>query len=85
MNAGLVGINFATGDVHYFLYDGEFAIEQCLGLKKSIAADWPGMVFAVVADDEAKLARQNRILQAFGMLVISEVKEGDNVTTCVNY
>lgn len=62
MKAALVCINFETGEILYTPYEGEKAIDHCHALKKSIEGDWPGFEWGVIADEEARQERVDRIL-----------------------
>ena len=62
MNAALISINFTTGEINHTLFDGEFSIERCHALRKSIESDFPGCTWGVIADEEACNERTERIL-----------------------
>ena len=57
MKAALISLNFDTGEIHYQQFEGEDCINDAHDFKSCIVNDFPGSVWGVVADYEAKKAR----------------------------
>lgn len=67
MKAASICIDLDTGETYATTFEGEDAILRCRAFEASLKDDWPGYVWTIASDEEAREAETARFLHAIGL------------------